>query len=354
MAYGTDFTVFVEDSAGDQGAPGSPAPWWLSPDVDIPAHSGTAAQGSNDVKIRVHAREEPIIDEKIVAEVYVGNPSLVMSAGANTKRIDPGNLLFRPANVAGTEPVADVAGGTLTFAWTPSSVAADLDGPGHRCLVLRAFPESVVPDAVPFDVPNEQHEAQHNMDILTTTNGLAPMPKGGAGTPQDPRRRDEQTGLWWERISTMAVLRPGTRFVVWAVDPTPARHIESVVRHNLGKEFDGFSDEPPQTVELEAEDTKGEQIEPARLLEEHPELAESAGIGGKGLFARDRLVAAATVDLSADDPSDLLLRFDHSNLRPRTAVVLHGAQWNERGSPEGGITVVVAAPPADADADSEY
>ena len=42
MAYGFDVTVYVEDKTGDLGAPGSPAPWWLSPDVDIPAHTGEA------------------------------------------------------------------------------------------------------------------------------------------------------------------------------------------------------------------------------------------------------------------------------------------------------------------------
>ena len=93
MAYGFDVTVYVEDKTGDLGAPGSPAPWWLSPDVDIPAHTGEAVQGANDVRIRVHAHEEPILDEKIVAEVYVGNPSLVMSPTSGTSRIDPGTLL---------------------------------------------------------------------------------------------------------------------------------------------------------------------------------------------------------------------------------------------------------------------
>src|SRR4051794_35356531 len=109
MPYGGDATVYVEDISGDQGFdPASTQPWWLSPDVDIPAHTGTAFQGANTVQIRVHTHEEPFIDDKIVAEVYVGNPSLAMSPVANTKRIDPGNLLFRPPGVAGSEPVADI------------------------------------------------------------------------------------------------------------------------------------------------------------------------------------------------------------------------------------------------------
>src|SRR4051794_33368289 len=117
MAFGNDVSVYVEDKAGDLGAPGSPAPWWLSPDVDIPAHTGEAVQGANQVQVRVHTHEEPILDEKVVAEVYVGKPSLVLSPTTGTKRIDPGTLVFRPPNVPGPEPAAGEAGATLTFPW---------------------------------------------------------------------------------------------------------------------------------------------------------------------------------------------------------------------------------------------
>ena len=40
MAYGGDLSVYVEDRPGDQGGLPGPGPFWLSPDVDIPAHSG--------------------------------------------------------------------------------------------------------------------------------------------------------------------------------------------------------------------------------------------------------------------------------------------------------------------------
>ena len=68
MAYGTDVTVYLEDTAGDLGAPGSPAPWWLSPDVDIPAHAGEAVQGVNDVQVRVHAHDVPVL--AVEAQVF--------------------------------------------------------------------------------------------------------------------------------------------------------------------------------------------------------------------------------------------------------------------------------------------
>ncbi|MEA2471038.1 MAG: hypothetical protein QOE38_2037, partial [Thermoleophilaceae bacterium] len=45
MPYGNDVTVFVEDNTGDLGGPPTGGkPFWLSPDIDIPAHSGQAVQ----------------------------------------------------------------------------------------------------------------------------------------------------------------------------------------------------------------------------------------------------------------------------------------------------------------------
>jgi hypothetical protein len=344
MAYGTDISVYVEDRAGDVGAPGSPAPWWLSPDIDILTHPGEAVQGVNQVQIRVHAHDEPILDEKITAEVYVGNPSLVMSPTAGTKRIDtPGSLMFRPVGLAGTEPVADVAGGLAAFSWTPSSSASAVDGPGHRCLVVRAFPLSVTPPSSPFDVPNEAHEAQHNIEVLATTNEKGNMRRGGAGTKNDPRKRDRQTGLWWERFDTLAAGKRGKRFVVWAFDPAPDKGIVDVLRGAVGKGArTTISKDPPSQVALEAVGTRGEEVDPRRLLKNR-RFARSAGLG-EGLFAEDRLLGAASLVLGPRKLCSLLLRFDHSNLKPRSAVVLHGAQWDEAGRAEGGITVVALAP----------
>jgi hypothetical protein len=343
MAYGTDVTVYVEDKAGDLGAAPSPVPWWFSPDVDIPAHTGEAVQGANDVRVRVHAHDEPILDEKITAEVYVGQPGFVLSPTTGTKRIDPGTLRFRPSGIAGPEPVADETGGTLTFPWIPSA-DADIDGPGHRCLFLRAFPLSVTPPSSPFDVPNEQHEAQHNIEILSTTNISGAMAEGGAGTREDPRRRDEETGMWWEQLVTMAVgTRRGRRYVVWAFDPNPSKELVDGLRPGLKKAgFRGFAKEPPSKVALEPVKTRGEEIDPRKLLKNR-RFAKRSGLG-KGLFAEDRLIGAATMELGPRKLARLLLRFDHSNLRARTAVVLHGAQWSEKGDPEGGMTVVALAP----------
>jgi hypothetical protein len=346
MPYGNDVTVYVEDVSGDLGAPptATSPPWWISPDVLIPAHPGEASQGPNTVQIRVHANDEPVLDQKILTEVYVGNPGLVMSPSSGTKRIDDGTLVFRTNAVPGTEPVANVAGATLTFTWTPSSTAGAIDGAGHRCLVLRAFPANVTPPGDPFTVPTEQHEAQHNIEILTTTNAFAPAPGGlpGAGTPHDPRRRDKSTGMWWEQFATMAPTGSGRRFVVWAFDPRPDERLIPGLHKALARAHVTISEQPPREVAIEVVGAKGGDIDPAELLRDGP-FVERSGLG-TGLFAADRLLRAAQLDLGRRRGPRLVLRFDHSNLQPRTAVVLHGAQWDASGVPEGGMTVVVLAP----------
>jgi hypothetical protein len=331
----------VEDKAGDLGASGA-SPFWLSPDVDIPATPGLAVQGSNTVQIRVHAHEEPILDEKVVAEVYVGRPSLAMSPTTGTIRIDPGNLLFRPPGVAGTEPILTEPGATLTFPWTPSNTAADINGPGHRCLIVRAFPQSVTPPTSAFDVPNEPHEAQHNIDIIATSMDRARKEQGGAGTKDDPRKRDPKTGIWSERFDTVGTGGRGRRFVVWAIDPEPDEQIHRAINRAIGRRrLAGFSTEPPDTLIVETVKARGKQVDPRDLL--RSPFGRAAGLG-RGVFGRGRLVAAASMILGPRTLSSVILRFDHSNLAPRTAVVLHGAQWREDGTPEGGITLVALAP----------
>jgi hypothetical protein len=254
-----------------------------------------------------------------------------MSPTTSSARIDPGNLLFRPPGVAGTEPVANIAGGTLTFSWTPSSSASQPNGPGHRCLIVRAFPQSLTPPTTPFDVPTEQHEAQHNIEILSTTMKKASMSRGGAGVPGDERKVDKETGLWWERLLTVGPGRRGKRFVAWAFDPEPGEYLGKGIRRAL-KEANvrGFSDEPPGEVRLEVVGAKARRATRAPVR--------------NVLFTGSRLLAAASFELGPRKPVEVILRFDHSNLKARTAAVMHVAQVDARGIPEGGMTVIAVAP----------
>jgi phage terminase large subunit-like protein len=149
--------------------------------------------------------------------------------------------------------------------------------------------------------------------------------------------------MWWEELTTMAAGKRGRRFVVWAFDPTPSQELVAGLRGALGRgKFNGFSEQPPNKVALEGVNTRWEAIDPRRLLKDR-RFAKASGLG-QGLFEEDRLLGAAALELGPRKLSGLLLRFDHSNLAARTAVVLHGAQWDETGRSEGGMTVVAMAP----------
>ena len=72
-------------------------------------------------------------------------------------------------------------------------------------------------------------------------------------------------------------------------------------------------------------------------------FATAAGVG-RGLFGRQRMLTALSIELGPRTVSGVLLRFDHSNLQKRTALVMHVAQWDAQGRPEGGMTVIALAP----------
>jgi hypothetical protein len=162
---------------------------------------------------------------------------------------------------------------------------------------------------------------------------MSSMGRGGAGTPDDPRRRDKETGLWWERLLTVGPGRRGKRYVAWAFDPEPGDYLGKGVRRAL-KEANvrGFSTDPPAKVALDVAGAKSRPTKRAPVR--------------NPLFVGGRLLAAASFDLGPRKPVEVILRFDHTNLKARTAAVMHVAQVDARGIPEGGMTVI-ALPPTD-------
>jgi hypothetical protein len=92
----------------------------------------------------------------------------------------------------------------------------------------------------------------------------------------------------------------------------------------------GFSQDPPAEVRLEIVGAKSRGTK--RVPVRNP------------LFLGSRLLAGASFDLGPRKPVEVILRFDHSNLKERTAAVMHVAQVDARGIPEGGMTVIALAP----------
>jgi hypothetical protein len=149
--------------------------------------------------------------------------------------------------------------------------------------------------------------------------------------------------MWWEALGTLATGRRGRRFVVWAFDPNPDEHVPAGIVRDLKKaKIRGFAEEPPAKAALEVVGVPGAEIDPLGLVKKRG-FASRSGVGD-GLFATDRLLGAGVLELGPRTPAQVVLRFDHSNIDERTAIVLHAAQWNERGDAEGGMTIVALAP----------
>jgi hypothetical protein len=206
---------------------------------------------------------------------------------------------------------------------------------------VRAFPVGVdLPNG--FTIAAEQHEAQRNIEILSTTERKGSKEDAGAGTPKDPRKRDKRSEMWWEELTTIAPQKEGKRFVVWAFDPSPSKELTAIVRDGLGKHFGGFSRQPPDRTGIGGSGSSGSEVDPGELTSNR-KFARASGVG-KGLFAHDRLLRAASLTLEPKKLAKVQLRFDHSNIGGDEAIVFHAAQWDASGRPEGGMTIVAIPP----------
>lgn len=94
-----DTCYYLEAVAGD-GGNHTAAVWWLSPDIILNGGTDQATvSGSNTVDIRGHCGPSGgIVSDApppVAVDVYVGDPSLVMTPSGNTTKIT--NATGRPA-----------------------------------------------------------------------------------------------------------------------------------------------------------------------------------------------------------------------------------------------------------------
>jgi len=150
---------------------GPPAQWWMSPDINLNNFSDVAIGGQNNtVDVTVHrgpdneACSQLAVSSNIIVEVWVSpgglNLSPVGAVNIGTKLIPKAQL---PPN--GTRSLSQ-AGAIVN--WTPVSTnPSDPDGPGHRCLISRCYPETDgPPQADCFHVRGDAHVAQRNIEIV--------------------------------------------------------------------------------------------------------------------------------------------------------------------------------------------
>jgi hypothetical protein len=157
----TDVRYYLEAVAGDGGSH-TASVWWLSPDIILNGGTYQAnPSGPNTVGVLPHNKPGDYIGPAtLMIDVYVGDPSLVMTPTGNTTKLtndpnDPG----RPSVI-----VQYIPGIIETFTWINGGTP--VEAPGHKCLIAQVYPSGDTPSTTTFDLPFDQHVAQHNIDIL--------------------------------------------------------------------------------------------------------------------------------------------------------------------------------------------
>jgi len=164
-----DTCIFLEAVTGDGGNQNVNDIWWLSPDIKLvgPVSGPDKADAGqiNPITVNFHrkaASSNCIFpgDESVTIEVWVANPSLVMSPGVRQSSARVGFIgSFLPTE-----------GGTRTqqIDWDVPAVSHpnDPQNPGHKCVVARVYPSSGVGSSTSFFVPGDQHVAQHNLCVV--------------------------------------------------------------------------------------------------------------------------------------------------------------------------------------------
>ena len=167
-----DTCIFMEAIPGDGGNQDPNGVWWLSPDIrltgPVSGPDNADAGQINPVQVKFHRKPAGSNcqfpgDEGITVELWVANPSLVMSPHLPGSATRVGFLRspLPPEGGTGTQPID----------WDIPAVLPpdDPQSPGHKCLIARCYPDSGVPSGTSFFVPGDQHVAQHNLVIVTAT-----------------------------------------------------------------------------------------------------------------------------------------------------------------------------------------
>lgn len=164
-----DTCFYMEAVSGDGGTHDPAGTWWLSPDIQLTGPvSGpdNADPGQiNPVVVKFHRKPANTDcntpgDETLTVQLWVGNPSLAMAPNNQASTFSVLNI--------GSPAVGPGATGTQQIDWSvPSGLPPDdPQGPGHKCLIARCFPDSLAPSNSNFFLPDDPHVAQHNICIV--------------------------------------------------------------------------------------------------------------------------------------------------------------------------------------------
>jgi hypothetical protein len=312
-----DTCLFVEAVSGDGGVHNGNGVWWLSPDVTLTgATSGPdkADPGQhNTVQVTFHRKGaasncQTRFSESVTVEVWVGNPSLVMTPNnpASTTRIE---WIGSPMPAEGTNGVQMVD-------WVPLTglPPTDPQSAGHKCLIARCYPDALTPSSAAFFAPDDPHVAQHNICIV---------PCGGPGAAARP-------GPCSFLLSTVNPnLKQADTVIVRAIaDLKPIKFVRDVVLSRL-KGVTGFrrlATIPPAGFRLQSPAWRGAEV---------TDRSRTRGKRAPSYEARVKLARGRFVTFT--------FHADLSKGKLGDAYIFHLTQTGSDRRPQGGLTLVMVA-----------
>jgi len=196
--------------------PGVPY-FWESPDIALNGTTGHAQVGANTVAVTVRKKAECPVPGPVRIDLFVCNPAVaVVPPGAGVPNASVQIPTFNagdPSTFIGVGDTIPATGTTVSFTWSVTAPAPGTDppdGPGHRCLVARAYPIAAnTPDPADFHVQTgpgqgDQHVVQKNIQIDATRGMMRRQSKFNAVT-LDGRTRGRVT------VRAIANLHPDDR-----------------------------------------------------------------------------------------------------------------------------------------------
>jgi hypothetical protein len=315
-----DTCMFMEAVSGDGGVHTSPV-WWLSPDIELngPTSGPNKADPGqiNPVNVRFHNKAEgqcePVGDEAAAVELWVGNPSVVMT---------PNN----PASTAlvmkiGSQMPSPGGIGTQIIQWTPPAglPPTDPQGPGHKCLIARSYPDSLIPSPTNFFLPDDPHVAMHNICIVPCGGPGAARVPGPCGfevttANLDPKERDAVT------LRVMA-------------DTRPDKFVRETVLKLLERQpgFKRLAVRPPAKFSLELREFRDAHVN------------DQTRPGCLTILSGAKRYYEAGINLEANQVTRFTFVADLSGSEFGDAHIFHLTQSSAKQPRQGGLTIVMVA-----------
>jgi hypothetical protein len=326
-----DTCFFMEAVAGDGGAHNAGGVWWLSPDIKLvgPISGPDKADPgqTNTVTVQFHRKTAASgcttpSDENTDIELWVGNPSLAMAPNnpASTFKVQSIGVPTPPEG--STTPVV--------IDWVPPQglPADDPQSHGHKCLIARCYPESLIPSAKNFFVPGDPHVAQHNICIV----------------PCDAPGQKKQKRACGLRLTTLNLNEAEAETVTLhaIADLHPDAFVRSVVLPRLEKTpgFRRLAVRRPRSFRFEFTDFPVAEVKdvarPAGCLPSLLGISRPLGTSSPPSIE-------AKVNLRPGQLIHFSFGADLTGAALGDAYIFHLTQTGADGSPEGGLTLVLVS-----------